>query len=147
MSMPMKFRQNSSHFDSASTTVDTRPPPRPVHSLSRVSVDSLAMAGGKRKRTSSPGPGATPEADSTRGSKKSKSSDARDKDVDRKVKIVYELVGTDKSYSRDAGEKSREGDAADCRFAFAGQGRYQGRQPPRRAFPRSADVPCPPWRY
>ena len=145
--MPMKFRQNSSHFDSASTTVNTPPPPRTLYTTLRVSVDSLAMGGGKRKRTSSPGPGATPEADSIRGSKKSKSSDTRDKDVGRKVKIVYELVGTDKTYSRDAGESTRIVYLADDRLAFARQGRYEGREPPRSALPGPADVPCSPWRH
>lgn len=77
------------------------------------------MGSGKRKRTSSPGPGPTPEVDTNRGSKKSKSSDVRDKDVDRKVKIVYELVGTDKTYSRDAGEYTLDRADADDRFAFA----------------------------
>lgn len=79
--------------------------PPPTH-RPRVPVDSVAMGSGKRKRTSSPGPGADPEPDFARGSKKSKSSDTRDKSADRKVKIVYELVGTDKTYSRDAGERN-----------------------------------------
>lgn len=68
------------------------------------------MGSGKRKRTSSPDPdpGSTSEAGSKRGSKKSRSSSAPvDQDAstdDRKLRIAFELVGTDKTYSYHDGE-------------------------------------------